>query len=153
MDNAFKRMVPATFAAALSLSVSAQTDTLMFGNQELQAIEIVAKSKARKLQEQAYAISVVDLKANHATSTPMNKILNTVSSVRIREDGGVGSNYTFAMNGFSGNQVKFFLDGIPMDNFGSSFNLANLSANLPTAWKSTRACCPSTWEPMPWEAR
>lgn len=49
MDNAFKRMVPATFAAALSLSVSAQTDTLMFGNQELQAIEIVAKSKARKL--------------------------------------------------------------------------------------------------------
>ena len=130
MDNAFKRMVPATFAAALSLSVSAQTDTLMFGNQELQAIEIVAKSKARKLQEQAYAISVVDLKANHATSTPMNKILNTVSSVRIREDGGVGSNYTFAMNGFSGNQVKFFLDGIPMDNFGSSFNLANLSANL-----------------------
>lgn len=130
MDNAFKRMVPATFAAALSLSVSAQTDTLMFGNQELQAIEIVAKSKARKLQEQAYAISVVDLKANHATSTPMNKILNTVSSVRIREDGGVGSNYTFAMNGFTGNQVKFFLDGIPMDNFGSSFNLANLSANL-----------------------
>lgn len=88
------------------------------------------KSQARKLQEQAYTVSVVDLKDMYVQATPLNKILNNVSSVRLREDGGVGSNYTFAMNGFTGNQVKFFLDGIPMDNFGSSFNLANLSANM-----------------------
>ena len=88
------------------------------------------KSQARKLQEQAYTVSVVDLRELYVQATPLNKILNNVSSVRLREVGGVGSNYTFAMNGFTGNQVKFFLDGIPMDNFGSSFNLANLSANM-----------------------
>lgn len=105
-------------------------DSLSFGEQRLREVTIIAKSKARLLQEQAYAVSVVDLKNLYTQVTPLNKVLNTVTSVRLREDGGVGSNYTFAMNGFSGNQVKFFLDGIPMDNFGSSFNLANLSANI-----------------------
>lgn len=114
----------------LPLAAQSEGDSLMLDDQELETIEVVAKSKARKLQEQAYAISVIDLKDRYTAASPLNKVLNTVTSVRVREDGGVGSNYTFAMNGFSGNQVKFFLDGIPMDNFGSSFNLANFSANI-----------------------
>ena len=96
----------------------------------LHEVSIVGKSKARKMHEQAYAVSVVDLATKYQTASPLNKVLNTVTSVNIREDGGLGSNYSFSMNGFSGNQVKFFLDGIPMDNFGSSFNLATISANM-----------------------
>ena len=96
----------------------------------LHEVSIVGKSKARKMHEQAYAVSVVDLATRYETASPLNKVLNTVTSVNIREDGGLGSNYSFSMNGFSGNQVKFFLDGIPMDNFGSSFNLATISANM-----------------------
>lgn len=96
----------------------------------LEEVQIVGKSKARRMQEQAYAISVLDLKKQYQMATPLNKVLNTVTSVKIREDGGLGSNYSFSMNGFSGNQVKFFIDGIPMDNFGSSFNLSTISANM-----------------------
>lgn len=96
----------------------------------LQEVQVVGKSEARRQQEQAYAISVVDIKKAYNSAAPLNKMLNKVASVRIREEGGVGSNYNFSLNGFSGNQVKFFLDGIPMDNFGSSFNLANISANM-----------------------
>ena len=121
-------MLMATAYAALP--ASAQKDSVAFGTQNLQEVLVIPKSQARKLQEQAYTVSVVSLNDLYAQATPLNKVLNNVSSVRLREEGGVGSNYTFAMNGFSGNQVKFFLDGIPMDNFGSSFNLANLSANM-----------------------
>ena len=96
----------------------------------LEEVRIVGKSKARRMQEQAYAISVLDLTKQYQTAAPLHKVLNTVTSVKIREDGGLGSNYSFSMNGFSGNQVKFFMDGIPMDNFGSSFNLANIPANM-----------------------
>lgn len=67
----------------------------------------MGKSKARRMQEQAYAISVLDLKKQYQMATPLDKVLNTVTSVKIREDGGLGSNYSFSMNGFSGNQVKF----------------------------------------------
>lgn len=97
---------------------------------ELNEVAVEGKSEARKKQEQAYAISVLDLKKSYNTVAPLSKMLSNVSSVRIREDGGVGSNYNFSLNGFSGNQVKFFLDGVPMDNFGSSFNLSNISVNM-----------------------
>lgn len=98
--------------------------------EELEEVQVIGKSEARRQQEQAYAISVLDIKKAYNSAAPLNKLLNNVSSVRIREEGGMGSNYNFSLNGFSGNQVKFFLDGIPMDNFGSSFNLANISANM-----------------------
>ena len=97
---------------------------------QLHEIAIEGKTEARRQQEQAYAVTVLDIKKAYNASAPLNKLLNNVSSVRIREDGGVGSNYNFSLNGFSGNQVKFFLDGIPMDNFGSSFNLSNISVNM-----------------------
>ena len=57
-------------------------------------------------------------------------MINQSSGVRMRESGGMGSDYSFTLNGFAGKQVKFFLDGIPMDNFGSSLSLTNLSANI-----------------------
>jgi len=97
---------------------------------ELDEVAVIGKSEARQKQEQAYAISVLDLKKSYNTVAPLSKMLSNVSSVRIREDGGTGSNYNFSLNGFSGNQVKFFLDGIPMDNFGASFNLSNISVNM-----------------------
>ncbi|UKK48900.1 TonB-dependent receptor plug domain-containing protein [Prevotella sp. E9-3] len=105
-------------------------DSLSYGNQQLHEVQVVAKSKARQLQQQAYALSVVDLAKVHTTNPTLSKVLNQVTSVRVREDGGMGSNYSFSMNGFSGNQVKFFLDGMPMDHFGSSFSLASISASL-----------------------
>ncbi len=96
----------------------------------LNEVAVLGKSEARQQQEQAFAISVVDLKRAQTISIPLNRLLNNVSGVRVRQDGGVGSDYNFSLNGFSGNQVKFFLDGIPMDNFGSSFNLNTISTNM-----------------------
>ena len=116
-------------ALALCSQAEAQTNEV-HDSLSLHEVSIVGKSKARKMHEHAYAVSVVDLATKYQTASPLNKVLNTVTSVNIREDGGLGSNYSFSMNGFSGNQVKFFIDGIPMDNFGSSFNLATISANM-----------------------
>ena len=126
----FKVMSACFVVSFFVTTLQAQNDSLTFAEQNLKEVIILSKSKARKLQEQAYAVSVVDLNKKYASSPSLGNTLNRVTSVRIREDGGVGSNYSFAMNGFSGNQVKFFLNGIPMDNFGSSFNLASLSANI-----------------------
>lgn len=117
----------------LASAVSAQAepqDSLHGKVRVIDEVRVEAKSRARQAQEQAYAVSVVDLHKVYATNPSLGNMLNKVSSVRVREDGGVGSNYTFAMNGFSGNQVRFFLDGIPMDHFGSSFNLSSLSSNM-----------------------
>ena len=122
------KMLCAVAGLAFCSQTMAQTD--LHDSIDLHEVQIVGKTKARKMHEQAYAISVVDLATKYQSASALNQVLNTVTSIKIREDGGLGSNYSFAMNGFSGNQVKFFIDGIPMDNFGSSFNLANISANM-----------------------
>src|SRR5699024_7385342 len=44
-------------------------------------------------------------------------------------DGGLGSETHFSLNGFSGNQVKFFIDGLPMSSYGGSFNLSSIPVN------------------------
>ena len=99
-------------------------------DQALQEVHVTGKSTVRKIKEQAYNVNVLDAKALYHTSSDLNQALNRTSGVRIRQDGGVGSNFNFSLNGFSGRQVKFFLDGIPMDNFGSSLTLNNFPATM-----------------------
>jgi len=97
---------------------------------EIQAVEVMGKTIAQEVNAQAYAVTAVDTKSLQNSTLDAKEILNRVSGVRIREDGGLGSNLSFSLNGFSGNQVKFFLDGIPMDNFGSSLNISNIPVNM-----------------------
>lgn len=99
-------------------------------NQQLGEINIQAKSSSEKVRESAYTVNAVDVKALANTVSDVNQILNRSAGVRVREEGGLGSNFNFALNGFSGNQIKFYLDGIPLDGVGSSFQLNNIPVNM-----------------------
>lgn len=98
--------------------------------QEIDEVAILGFSKNQKTNRQAYNVISIDAKALHNTTMDLGQVMNRVSGARVRESGGVGSNMTFSLNGFSGNQVKFFLDGMPMENFGSSFQLNNIPVNF-----------------------
>jgi len=92
-------------------------------------VQLSGKSAIRKINEQAYAITSVSTKNLLNSTADAQQVLDRVPGVRILQEGGLGSNYTFSLNGFKGNQVKFFLNGIPMDSYGSSFNLGNIPVN------------------------
>ncbi len=104
--------------------------TLSESVSELKEVLVVANSETAELRQMPYSISVIDVAPLKLQNLDINQILNTTTGVRIREDGGLGSNFNFTLNGFSGSQVKFFIDGIPMDNFGSSLTLNNIPVNL-----------------------
>jgi len=95
----------------------------------LREVNVLGKSEVQQLKEQPFAVTAIDLQAFQGLNRDLNQVLNTTTGVRIREEGGLGSNFNFSLNGFSGNQIKFFLDGIPIDNFGSSLTLNNFPAN------------------------
>jgi outer membrane receptor protein involved in Fe transport len=99
-------------------------------NRQLNAVEITAKSELRTISEQAFAVSAIDAKQLYNTTQDLNQVLNHTSGVRVREDGGLGSNFSFSLNGFTGKQVKFFMDGVPIDNLGSSFTINNMPVNM-----------------------
>lgn len=93
-------------------------------------VEVTGKSETTLRKELPYALTAIDAKPLQGKNLDINQILNTTSGIRIREEGGLGSKFNFSLNGFTGNQVKFFLDGVPMDNFGSSLSLNNIPVNL-----------------------
>jgi len=96
----------------------------------LEEVQVKGKTKVQRVKEQPFNISTVDLKQLYNTSADLNQVLNTTTGVRVRESGGMGSEFKFSVNGFAGEQIKFFLDGIPMDNYGSSFTLNNIPVTM-----------------------
>lgn len=96
----------------------------------LQEVKITGVSETIKTRKQPYNVSAIDAKKLHNTTYDLNQALNKVSGVRVRESGGLGSSFNFSLNGFTGSQVKFFLDGMPMDNFGTSLQMNNIPINI-----------------------
>tara|TARA_R110002020_G_scaffold303939_2_gene519563 strand:+ start:215661 stop:218054 length:2394 start_codon:yes stop_codon:yes gene_type:complete len=92
-------------------------------------VDLKGKSAIRRVNEQAYAVSSVSTKELYNSTSDAKEVLDRVPGVRVLQEGGLGSNLSFSLNGFSGDQVKFFLDGIPMDNFGSSLSLSSIPVN------------------------
>jgi outer membrane cobalamin receptor len=93
-------------------------------------VVVTGKSEAQNLREISYAVNVIDVKKYSNSTADLNQLLNKSTGVHVREEGGLGSNFNFSLNGFSGNQVRFFLDGIPMSNFGASLGLNNIPINM-----------------------
>ncbi|QDO95700.1 TonB-dependent receptor [Formosa sediminum] len=116
-----------------SIDVSPTMNSINFvlldNPEEIATVQLTGKSKIRSVNEQSYSVTSVSTKELQNSSTDAKEILDRVPGIRILQDGGLGSNLSFSLNGFQGNQVKFFLDGVPMDNYGASFNLSSIPVN------------------------
>ncbi|MEJ7587155.1 MAG: TonB-dependent receptor [Ferruginibacter sp.] len=49
--------------------------------------------------------------------------MKQTSGIKVKQDGGYGSRSSFLINGSTGKQVKFFIDGLPQDNLGETQGL------------------------------
>jgi outer membrane cobalamin receptor len=120
-----ERQITLKSGANNTASISIKEDTTT-----LNEVSVTGKSSLERVREQVYNITAIDARKLYNTSADLNQVLNRTTGVRVRESGGMGSEFQFTLNGFSGNQVKFFLDGIPIDSYGSSFTLNNIPINL-----------------------
>ncbi len=97
---------------------------------QMDEVVVTGKSEAEKLRETGYAVEVITTKEQKNLTTNVNQMLKRTAGIHIREAGGVGSGFTLSLNGLSGNQIRYFIDGIPMENFGSALTLNNFPVNL-----------------------
>lgn len=123
--NKTTRDVQLKAGAALTLHF-----TLKQSSEQMEVVSVIGRSEVQEVNRQAYNVVAVDARRLHNSTLDISHALDRVSGVRVREAGGLGSRMDFSLNGFSGRQVKFFIDGVPMDNFGSSFQLNNIPINL-----------------------
>lgn len=103
--------------------------TLQESTEGLDVVVIEGKTVSREKKEEGFQVNAIEVQKLKNSSLNVNQILSRSTGVKIREQGGQGSNFEFAINGLSGNQVRFFIDGVPMENFGSSMNLNNIPVN------------------------
>ncbi|WP_298707876.1 TonB-dependent receptor [Chitinophaga sp.] len=125
------------------LGYTRQEQSIQLGNTELKidivlaeetqtrdGVTVIAKGQSRQLKESGFAVNAIDTRRFANSSADMNTILNRTTGVKVRESGGVGSDFHFSINGLSGRAVRYFIDGIPMEVMGSSMTLNNVPVNL-----------------------
>lgn len=96
----------------------------------LETVSVQGKSAITEVRESPFNVVALDAKSYYNSTLDLAHMLNKASGVRIRETGGVGSDVAISLNGFTGRHVKVFMDGLPMQGFGSAFQLNNIPATM-----------------------
>jgi outer membrane receptor protein involved in Fe transport len=97
---------------------------------KLDEVVVEGKSIVHRINESAFNVIAIDAKPLHNSTLDLAHAMANVSGVKLRESGGLGSDLQFSLNGFTGRHVKFFLDGVPMEGMGSSFQINNIPVNM-----------------------
>jgi TonB family protein len=95
-------------------------------------IEVTVRgtSEADRRRQSAEAVSVVETERAKRESADMGEVLARTQGVGVQRGGGFGSETRFSLNGLSDDQVRLFLDGIPLELAGYPFGIANVPVNL-----------------------
>ena len=129
-----KRGVLILLAVCLGCTAYAQDTLKVSGGLDdtlsLRQSVVTAQSREQRIREGAYAVSALNISIQASTLNSLSSAIDRTSGIRIREEGGVGSDFDLSINGMSGNSIRYFLDGMPLDAKGTGMTLANLPVNI-----------------------
>ncbi|WP_343330965.1 TonB-dependent receptor [Polaribacter staleyi] len=97
---------------------------------QLDEVRITTKTEKTKKETQGFAVNVIKTKEASLRNIQTNELLNTTVGVKIRQNGGLGSEVKYSINGLSGSAVRIFIDGIPISTYGSSFSLNSIPPSM-----------------------
>ncbi|MFY0566290.1 TonB-dependent siderophore myxochelin receptor MxcH [Archangium lansingense] len=111
---------------------NASGQKLASGAEELGPIEISVQgeTEAERRRQSAEAVRVVETERLQRETADMGEALARTEGVGVRRAGGLGSRTRFSLAGFSDEQIRFFIDGIPLELAGFGPGLANVPVNL-----------------------
>lgn len=94
--------------------------------------EVVVKkvSEKREILDKGFAVNIIETQEAAKRNLQTNDLLDRSVGVRVRQNGGLGSSVNYNLNGMSGNSVRIFIDGIPIQSYGSSFSLNSIPPAL-----------------------
>lgn len=95
---------------------------------QLDEVVVVANGVSRVNQSAFNAIAVSTKDLQNSTKN-LSDVLARTPGLKLRESGGVGSDLSMLMDGFSGKHIKVFIDGVPQEGVGESFGLNNIPVN------------------------
>ena len=98
--------------------------------ENLDEVTVQGKTKETQIETKGFAVNAIKTEEASLRNIQTNELLNTTVGVKIRQNGGLGSDVTYSLNGLSGNSVRIFIDGIPISTYGNSFNLNSIPPSM-----------------------
>ncbi|MEM8508659.1 MAG: carboxypeptidase-like regulatory domain-containing protein [Bacteroidota bacterium] len=99
-------------------------------SEQLNEVKVYAASKKVELEESAKAVEVIETTLAKLETADLGEVLARTEGISIQRAGGLGSGTRFSLNGLTDDQIRFFLDGIPLDFMGFTIGIANVPVNL-----------------------
>ncbi len=93
-------------------------------------VTVQGESAAERLRRSAQAVQVIEVKEAQRQTADLGEVLARSKGVGVRRTGGLGSQASFSLNGLTGEQVRIFLDGVPLELSGYTFGIANVPVAL-----------------------
>ena len=113
-----------------TIIIKAKTTRLNFKLTErlelLEEVSIAGKTKKRKIETEGFAVNALEVQDIKEQSVQVTEILDQSAGIRLRQSGGMGSRINYNINGLSGNSIRIFIDGIPIQNYGASFSISSI---------------------------
>ena len=81
----------------------------------LNSVEVYGKTQTQKVKEGVFSVNALDIKPIVNSLNNLNDLVNRTTGIKVRKEGGVGSDFDLSINGLSGNSIRYFLDGMPLD--------------------------------------
>ncbi len=95
-------------------------------------IEVTVRgiSAAQRLRRSAEAVQVIETGHAKRETSDLGEVMARQTGVNVRRSGGLGSGERFFLNGFGDDQIRHFMDGVPIEYSGFSLGLSNVPVNL-----------------------
>lgn len=120
-----------TVEKTLTLTAERQKMNIILSATQVQLDEVVVMANGvSRVNRSAFNAVAVDAKTLQNSTKNLSEALARTPGLKLRESGGVGSDMSMMLDGFSGKHVKIFIDGVPQEGVGESFGLNNIPINF-----------------------
>ncbi|NTX38460.1 TonB-dependent siderophore myxochelin receptor MxcH [Myxococcus sp. CA033] len=99
-------------------------------SQEAIDVTVEGESVANRRRRSAEAVKVIETENLQREAVDMGQALARSEGVGVRRAGGLGSRARFSLAGLADDQVRFFIDGVPLELAGYGPDFANVPVNL-----------------------
>ncbi|MEQ8472587.1 MAG: carboxypeptidase-like regulatory domain-containing protein [Marinoscillum sp.] len=94
-----------------------------------EVVVVTAESEGRALELSTKSVQVIETREVKLQAADLGEVMAKSEGVSVQRAGGLGSNTRFALNGLSGDKVRFFYDGIPLNFTPYALGIANVPVN------------------------
>ncbi|MEM6533055.1 MAG: TonB-dependent receptor plug domain-containing protein [Myxococcota bacterium] len=99
-------------------------------DEEPEVITVEGRSVGKSIEDSAKAVTVIETSEAQERAADLGEVLARTQGVGVQRTGGLGSPARLSLNGLTDDQIRFFIDGVPLEIAGFPFGLANVPVNI-----------------------